>query len=220
MNTKYLLLYIMLITIDQLIKHFNLNITGVLHIGAHECEELNAYNNSGITNNNIYWVEAMQDKVDFNINKYGKDLNIYQAVIYDENDKEIVFNITNNGESSSVLEFGSHEINHPQVHVVRKETLKTIRLDTLIENNKIPIEHLNFINLDIQGVELRALKSMEKYLPHVKYIYTEVNTEQVYKGCDEITDIDEYLDKFGFKRATAKIYDRLGWGDAFYIKIK
>tara|TARA_B100000900_G_C20576818_1_gene715708 strand:- start:196 stop:828 length:633 start_codon:yes stop_codon:yes gene_type:complete len=208
----------MLITIDQLIHHFKLNITGILHVGAHECEELPAYNRCGITNQNIFWVEAMNDKVLFNKTKHGEHINIYQGVIYDENDKEITFNITNNGESSSLLEFGSHEKNHPHVHVVRKETLKTIRLDTLIENNNIPIEKLNFINLDIQGVELRALKSMEKYLPHVKYIYTEVNTEQVYKGCDEINDIDQYLSNFGFKREAAKIFQQYGWGDAFYIK--
>ena len=209
----------MLITIDQLIHHFKLNITGILHVGAHECEELSAYNRCGITNQNIFWVEAMNDKVLFNKTKHGEHINIYQGVIYDENDKEITFNITNNGESSSLLEFGSHEKNHPHVHVVRKETLKTIRLDTLIENNNIPIEKINFINLDIQGVELRALKSIEKYLQHIRYIYTEVNTEQVYKGCDQMPDIDEYLSHFGFKREAAKIFQQYGWGDAFYIKV-
>lgn len=209
----------MLIPIDQLIQHFKLtDITGILHIGAHDCEEITAYNSCGINNQNIYWVEAMNDKIMFNKKKHGEHINIYQGVIYDENDKEITFYITNNGQSSSLLELGSHEKNHPHVHVVRTETLKTIRLDTLIDNNNIPIEKLNFINLDIQGVELRALKSMEKYLPHVKYIYTEVNTEQVYKGCDEINEIDQYLNNFGFKRVAQHIYKEYGWGDAFYIK--
>ena len=82
----------------------------------------------------------------------------------------------------------------------------TTRMDTLIELNHIPIEKLNFVNLDIQGVELRALKSMEKYLQYVKYIYTEVNTEQVYKGCNLIGEIDEYLKRFGFVRVAQKIY--------------
>ena len=84
-------------------------------------------------------------------------------------------------------------------------TLKTTRLDKLIEDNQIPIEKLNFVNLDIQGVELRALKSMEKHLQHVDYIYTEVNTEQVYQGCDEIGQIDEYLKQFGFERLNTGI---------------
>ena len=80
------------------------------------------------------------------------------------------------------------------------------------------MENVNFINLDIQGVELRALKSMESYLHHIDYIYTEVNTEEVYKGCDQMNDLTEYLSQFGFKLADARIYRQFGWGDAFYIK--
>ena len=73
-------------------------------------------------------------------------------------------------------------------------------MDTLIDNNNIPIEKLNFLNFDIQGVDLRALKSMEKYLKHVNYIYTEVNADYVYKDCNLIGELDEYLKKFGFER--------------------
>ena len=72
--------------------------------------------------------------------------------------------------------------------------------------------------MDIQGVELRALKSMEKYLKYINYIYTEVNTEEVYKNCAKIEEIDEYLKKFGYIRIDSRIYKQFGWGDAFYIK--
>ena len=58
----------------------------------------------------------------------------------------------------------------------------------------------------------------QKYLQYVNYIYTEVNTEQVYKGCDEIGQIDEYLKQFDFERVETRVYQHLGWGDAFYIK--
>lgn len=208
----------MLIPYTDLVKNFNLNVTGILHVGAHDCEELSVYNSCGVLTENIYWIEAMRKKVKRNKQRIGDKLNIFQCVVYDENDKEVEFNITNNGQSSSILPFGSHSMNHPKVKVVSKEILKTTRLDKLIDDNQIPIEKLNFINLDIQGVELRALKSMEKYLQHINYIYTEVNTEQVYQGCDEIDQIDEYLNKFGFERLVTKVYQNLGWGDAFYIK--
>lgn len=209
----------MLITIQQLDQQFKLNISGILHIGAHECEELNDYNRVGVNNSNIFWIEAMPEKVDLCKNRY-KGINIYQAVIDEEDNKEITFNITNNGQSSSILEFGSHETSHPQVHVVSKKQMITTRMDTLIERETIPIEKINFMNLDIQGVELRALKSMEKYLHHISYIYTEVNTEHVYKDCNLIGEIDEYLRQFGFVRVAQQIYKEYGWGDAFYIKKK
>jgi len=207
----------MLIPIHVLNKHFKLNINGILHIGAHECEELQDYNNIGITNNNIYWIEAMKNKVEL-IKNNKKDVKIYNAVIDIEDNKEIVFNITNNGQSSSILEFGSHSVHHPHVKMIEKQVMKTSRMDSIIDKYNIPIHNINFINLDIQGVELRALKSMEKYLNNIQYIYTEVNTEEVYKNCNLMSEIDEYLSNFGFTRVATKILEQYGWGDAFYVK--
>ena len=80
------------------------------------------------------------------------------------------------------------------------------------------MSNVNFLNLDIQGAELLALKSMEKYLKNVKYIYTEVNTEKVYKDCALMNEIDDYLQQFGFTRAVHKLFGNCGWGDALYIK--
>ena len=208
----------MLIPIQQLVQHFPLRITGILHVGAHECEEMKDYQAVGVSMDKTYWIEAMPEKVAFCQERFGDKLHIYQAVVDDKDGTEIIFNITNNGQSSSLLEFGSHEVNHPTVHVVKKVAMQTTRLDTLIEREQIPITELNFMNLDIQGVELRALKSMEKYLSGIQYIYTEVNIEEVYKGCNLIGEIDEYLLRFGFKRVAQHIYGDLGWGDAFYIK--
>lgn len=204
----------MLIPFASVVQQLNANVTGILHVGAHECEELKQYSAQNI--NNIYWVDAMQDKV--TLMKSRGIQNIFQAVIDLEDGKEVDFHITNNGESSSILEFGSHATHHPQVHVTNVQKLVTTRLDTLIEQNNIPIQTLNFLNLDIQGVELRALKSMEKYLQHIDYIYTEVNTEQVYKGCDEIGAIDQYLLTQGFVRVGERIYQQFGWGDAIYVR--
>jgi FkbM family methyltransferase len=209
----------MLIKIQKLIEYFKINITGILHIGAHECEELDDYNNAGILNENIYWIEAMQNKVD-KMKLKNNNINIYQALIDEKENKEVDFKITNNGESSSILDFGTHREKHPHVKVIDIQKLKTTRIDTIIEKYNIPIKKINFMNLDIQGVELRALKSMNQYLKDIEYIYTEVNIEEVYKNCDQMNELDSYLNKFGFKRVTQYIYTQYGWGDAFYMKIK
>lgn len=208
----------MLIPFNELMNKYHLDITGILHVGAHECEELKAYTSFNINPQDIYWIEAQQKKVD--LIKSRNIPNIYRAIVDQVDDKEVSFNISNNGQSSSLLEFGTHLHHHPQVKYIDKIQGKTIRLDTLIDNKNIPIIKLNFLNLDIQGVELRALKSMEKYLKHVNYIYTEVNTDYVYKECNLIGELDEYLKKFGFERVSTKMYGKTGWGDAFYIKNK
>lgn len=207
----------MLIPISVLKTHFDLNISGILHIGAHECEEMLHYNAIGVQNDNIFWIEAMSDKVE-KMKTLHSNVNIYNAVIDSEDNKEVDFFVTNNGQSSSILEFGSHSIHHPQVVVSEIQKYKTSRMDTVIDKYTIPVHKLNFINLDIQGVELRALKSMEKYLDNFKYIYTEVNSEYVYKGCNLINEIDEYLKQFNFTRVATKMAGNAGWGDAFYIK--
>jgi len=208
----------MLIKIINLKNKYKLNISGILHIGAHECEEIKQYSSIGISNKNTYWVEAMQNKVDIMKKKYKDDIHIYQGVIDNVDGKEITFHITDNGQSSSILEFGTHAIHHSYVKVIKTEQMKTIRMDTLIEKHSIPIQNINFLNLDIQGVELRALKSMEKHLKDIQYIYTEVNTEEVYKGCDLLHQLDQYLIKYRFKRVETKMFQKCGWGDAFYIK--
>ena len=207
----------MLITFSELFIKFKPIITGILHVGAHDCEEKADYNQFNINDDNIYWVDAMQEKIVSNRQKYGDQLKIYQGVIDEEDGKTVDFYITNNVASSSILAFGSHETHHPHVKVVSTQRMTTTRLDTLFEQYNVPIEKINFLNLDIQGVELRALKSMEKHLQHIKYIYTEVNVEQVYKGCAHMSEIDEYLSTFGFHRAATHIL-QYGWGDAFYIK--
>lgn len=206
----------MLIPLNYLVRKFNLKINGVLHVGAHECEEMSYYLKHNIPQNNIFWIEGQEKKVQQMKNKNIR--NVYHAIIDDVDDKQVIFNISNNGQSSSILEFGTHLLHHPQVQYIDKIKGKTTRLDTLIEKNSIPIERLNFINLDIQGVELRALRSMEKYLKHVNYIYTEVNEDYVYRNCNLVGEIDEYLSNFGFKRVITKMAGKAGWGDALYIK--
>jgi FkbM family methyltransferase len=208
----------MLIPLDKLVEHFKLNITGVLHIGAHECEEFLSYLIQKIPKEHIFWIEAMKDKVIEMKNK-NKNINIIEAVVSDKDGEEVTFNITNNGQSSSFLELGTHEKHHPQVHVVKKEKMITSRMDTIIEKESIKMNNINFLNLDIQGAELKALKGLGKYIDNIDYIYTEVNTEKVYKDCALMSEIDEFLKEKGFERKCEAIYKQYGWGDAFYMRV-
>jgi FkbM family methyltransferase len=202
----------MLISLHELVQKYNINFKGILHVGAHECEELEDYEKY-IIRNKILWIDALQDKVELNKTRYP-DLLIEQAVVSDK--VEIVkFNRSNNGQSSSFLEFGLHETFHPQVHYVESFQVETKTLKDILCNYNI---EYNFLNLDIQGVELKALKGMEEYLHKVDYIYTEVNSDYVYKDCSLITEIDEYLKPFGLERVETKWCGDFRWGDAFYIR--
>lgn len=206
----------MLISFEHLVKKYKLDIDGILHIGAHECEERNQYNKY-VNDRNIYWVDALPDKV-CKIKQVDNNIQIYQALIDVDNDNDVLFNVANNGQSSSILEFGTHAKHHPDCRFIDVIKLKSIRLDTFIEVNGINMNTVNFMNLDIQGKELDAIKSMGSYLKNIDYIYTEVNTEHVYKNCCLLEEIDSYLYTFGFERVECVINGNCGWGDAFYVK--
>ena len=201
----------MLIQLETLIRKYNIQFKGILHVGAHECEELSEYEKY-IGRNQILWIEAIEDKVEFSKSKYP-NLLIENAIVSDTVE-QVTFNISNNGQSSSFLNLGLHKQYHPSVHYVSSFQKETTRLDTILPKYSIDF---NFLNLDIQGVELKALKGMESYLNRVDYIYTEVNSAYVYENCSIVTEIDDYLKQFGLYRVETCWTD-CKWGDAFYIR--
>lgn len=203
----------MLIPLSTLVQKYKISFKGVLHVGAHECEELSDYEKY-ISRDKILWVEAIPEKVEFCKNKYS-NINIEQAVVSDiiEN---VEFKISNNGQSSSILDLGLHLKHHPHIHYVNVFKCETRLLKDIIK--KYDIEY-NFLNFDIQGAELKALKGMEQYLEKVDYLYTEVNSNYVYNGCALIGELDEYLKQFGLNRVETR-WTEYEWGDAFYIRQK
>ena len=202
--------------IIEICKEYNISLNGVLHIGAHECEEMEIYEKMGITKNNMIWIDGNKDKVKEAQNRGIP--NVYYAVIADDDDKEVEFKITNNGQSSSILDFGSHSHHHPHIHFVEKQIHTTTTIDTFYKLHNFDNSQYDFWNFDIQGAELMALKGAKDIVDHAKLLYLEVNTEEVYKGCALITDLDEYLSKYNFKRIITKM-THCGWGDALYIKV-
>lgn len=202
--------------IKNIIKNNNIKITGVLHLGAHECEEISVYNYIGIDAKNIIWIDALENKVIQNKNRCIP--NVYNAVISDQDDKDVEFNIANNSYSSSILEFGKQFTDHPDIKFIDKIVTKSITLNTFFERNNIDGNKYNFWNFNIQGAELLALKGAINYIKNAKIIYLRVNAKEVYKGCSMIYEIDQLLSCCGFVRKITEITTE-GYGDALYIQI-
>jgi FkbM family methyltransferase len=202
----------MLIPLQLLVEKYNINFKGILHVGAHECEELKDYE-LYIDRNKILWIEALPNKVEL-CKQLFPGVLIENAIVSDEI-KNIRFNVSNNGQSSSILDFGLHEVFHPHVKYVSSFELETKILKDII--CKYDIEY-NFLNFDIQGAELKALKGMTEYLNKVDYLYTEVNSDYVYKDCALITELDAFLLQYGLHRVETQWCENFRWGDAFYIR--
>ena len=200
--------------VKEILSSNNIDIRGCFHIGAHECEEINVYNRLGIKPENIVWIDAIPSKV-AEAKQRGIP-NVYNAVITDKNDEEVTFNISNNVQSSSVLEFGTHSQEHPSVVYVDKIKQKSITIDTFFERNNLDSANYDFWNFDIQGAELMALQGGINSIKHAKALYLEVNERELYKKCGLITDIDNFLSQYNFKRVVTRMTCH-GWGDALYI---
>jgi FkbM family methyltransferase len=200
--------------INNILVSKNIIVNGSFHIGAHECEEIEFYNKLCIKNENIIWIDAIPSKV---VEARNRGIpNVYNAVITDKDDQDIDFNISNNVQSSSVLEFGTHAQEHPWVTYVDKVQLKSTTVDTFFERNNIDASKYDFWNFDIQGAELMALQGAIKSIKYAKAIYLEVNEKELYKNCGLINEIDTFLSKYNFNRVLTNMTEH-GWGDALYI---
>ena len=95
-----------MIPVEDIRPHLkDIVLTGVLHVGAHECEERHLYEALGITPERTIWIDAQADKVAQAIAKGVP--NVYHCVMSDTDGAEVTFNITNNSQSSSILPLGT-----------------------------------------------------------------------------------------------------------------
>lgn len=191
-------------------------VTGIMHVGAHDCEELDFYvNDLHINKENIYWIDAFSEKVE-RANSLGIP-NVYQGVISNTDDTTVMFNIANNGQSSSILNFETHSLSYPSIKFIGQRPLKTSTLDKFTEKHQINMEKCNFWNFDIQGAELMALQGATNNLKYADYLYLEVNEKRLYADCALLPELNAFLDAHGFQMVLY-LMTPAGWGDALYVR--
>lgn len=196
---------------------YGVDIKGILHVGAHECEEKSVYNTRwGVTDDKIIWVDANEDLVKKNL--ANGIPHCYQAVL-DEVERDMEFKITNNGQSSSILEFGSHKDSYPDIVVVETRKVRTQTLQQFVDRNKLNLSQFNVWNFDIQGVEVQVLHGSKDLLRYADAIYTEINVGEVYKGCGLLSQMDSLLESYGLRRILTNMTGS-NWGDALYVRVE
>jgi FkbM family methyltransferase len=203
----------MILELEDLVKKYNMNISGVIHIGAHYGEEVSNYVNLGIKD--IVLFEPLEKNFEVlknNVSELNANITGYCVALGNKNQNVNMFLSSNNLESSSVLKPKIHLDLHPDVLFSGEELVEMKRLDDFSFNN------YNFINLDVQGYEMEVLKGAEKTLENIDYLYCEVNRNEVYEGNAYIEEIDEYLSNYNMRRVETSWWYDGPWGDALYIK--
>ena len=194
----------MYVSLKEIVNKYNISIKGIIHLGGCKGEELFSYLRNDIKN--VILVEANPELIkilkikSFFYNTFTKmNIDIENFAATNVDGDILNLNITNNIQSSSVLKLYKHSILHPEVKVVKEVKVKSKTINSLFDQN-YDINNYNFMNLDIQGAELLALKGSDKILHNIKAIYTEINYDEIYKDCALIEELDEYLKIFNFKR--------------------
>ena len=109
----------MFLSLKKIIKDYNLNIKGVIHIGAHKGEELFSYLKNDI--NNVILIEANNDLIKYLklkkilYNFFSMKIDIFNFIAYNEKDQYLELKITSNTQSSSILNLKKHKILYPKI---------------------------------------------------------------------------------------------------------
>ncbi len=101
----------------------------------------------------------------------------------------------------------------------------SVRLDDWAQ--RLGIERIDILKLDLQGYELEALRGAEKLLARgIACIYLEVNFTAAYEGAPTLTDIDLFLRERGYR--IHNFYNQHSWtrdgqlsgGDVLFVRQK
>lgn len=146
--------------------------------------------------------------------------------------KNHTFYINNPDSTSSLLPLNQkiteQFIGLREITINRTEIVTTKTLDEALIN----CPYIDFLKLDIQGFELPVLLNSINVLKRTQIIHCEVFFFEIYKEQSLFSDIEKFLRNYGFSfidfshscrypyknLSNFNTADRLGWGDAIFIR--
>lgn len=202
----------MLVSVKKLKYLFGVRPSGVLHVGAHLAEEARAYREENF--GHVIWVEAQSELCNHLRETLDPAQNlVLQAAVSDKDGVESPFYLASNSQSSSLHAMGTHRVSYPNIAVSKVQKVVTSRLDSIL-----PLDRpFDFLNLDIQGAEYQAIVGLGHFIENVRWIYVEVNNDEVYEGIKLVSEVDSLLRQSGFSRVLT-VWTHANWGDALYVR--
>ncbi len=208
----------MLLDLQSINEQYNMDVRGVIHIGAHWGQEVESYKSYGW--DNILLFEPQPSCYSILEGKFGDDDNVVlvnKALGPKPCNMKMYVERANSGMSSSLLKPCMHLDQYPGILFNEEIEVGVVTLDGYLEESGLDQSNYNMINIDVQGFELEVFKGAESTLKNVDYIITEINRAEVYEGCAKHDELDKHLGSYGFKRVETN-WAGWTWGDAFYIK--
>lgn len=171
-----------------------------------------------LPNAQIYAFEPVPDifKVLNERVKNRKNVHLFTYALSDTGGKSKMYVSSGASHSSSSLLAPKEHLNfHKNVFFEKEITVLTKRLDDWTTENNI--DQIDFMWLDMQGGELKALRGGEKILETTQVIYTEVSLMEMYEGAPLYAQLRLWLQDRGFQI----VKEELSWedmGNVLFVK--
>lgn len=207
-----------MIDLALMLRRHGITPCGVIHVGAHQAGELDDYLRMGFKK--ILYVEAnpaLIPALRLKASAYPGKVFVAHAAASDV-DGIVQLRVTSMDQSSSILPLGKHLEIYPSIREVSQVEVRSRRLDTLLAEEGLSPTDFNFLNLDIQGAELMALRGAPALLAGISAVNTEVNLQELYLGAALLGELEEHMASTGFNRAAMVTPWHPTWGDAFYVR--
>ncbi len=186
---------------------------GVLHIGAHECAEIMCYRK--LFGDKVLWVEANPEMYHRQVLPIAERNNqkCFNFAAFNTDGEEVTLHIPDRDDMASLLK-------SKEAHSTESVTIQTKTIDTFAEEESITLEDYDFLNLDVEGVELEVLEGMEKTLSHFKYLIVEASLTPRFEGSSStLESITTFVMERGYEMLEiSSSFKDLGWGDVLFIK--
>ncbi len=91
--------------------------------------------------------------------------------------------------------------------------VESTKIDTYLENNNLEAD---FVKIDVEGFELKALKGFIRNMINTKYIMIEHHNDNLYMGFNK-DEVDVFLRKNNFELYFSLKFPFMDWEDRLYI---
>lgn len=189
-------------------------ISGIIHVGAHEANEMETYRQDFGENIRMHWFEPDRKIFKRLADKLLKDSRcfLYNFALGSVAEKRKIWvEETGEGEASSLLA--------PKKVLEIYPTLKfTDGPDVYVRTlDSFKITDSDVLVLDVQGFELEVLRGSVETLPRIKHIFSEVNLSELYENCPDLSQLSEFLSHFGFQLRES-FWTAGSWGDCYWSR--
>lgn len=195
----------MIFDFENTVKKHELDIKGIVQIGAHAGEEVELFDKY----NTIY----IEPQLEPYAKLYDKvKIRAFNELISDKS-KVVEFHFATQSVCSSI--YNTEKSREQGVQFIRSGLAGAISLKTFFKKYDLKPKDYNTLVIDTEGSELDILEGAN--LEYIDYIFVEFNT--AYENTQE--NLNTYLNKKGFMEVDcATLPNEVRYGDLLFIKMK